>query len=107
VPNKLEVGHRAAQPATIAAIILAILIGPIVYVFARAQALDAGFARISVGDTVPQVKKAMGAPVAEVTANLYLHAETEYRYWVWPLPTMWVVGFTGGKVVDKSELQSP
>ena len=32
-----------------------------------------------------------------------LHAEIEYRYSVWPLPTTWVVGFTGDKVVDKSE----
>lgn len=49
----------------------------------------------------------MGAPVSEVRANLFSNAEIEYRYQAWPLPTVWVVGFTSDKVVDKSELQSP
>ena len=92
---------------TIAAIILAVLIGPILYVFARAQALQAGFDRISVGDTALAVKRAMGAPLREDRANLHLNAEIEYRYSVWPLPTVWVVGLAGDKVVDKSELPSP
>ena len=99
--------HTVKTRWTIAAIILALLIGPILYVFARAQALHAGFQRISVGDTPLAVKKAMGAPLREERVNLYLHAEIEYRYSVWPLPTTWVVGFTGDKVVTKSELQSP
>jgi hypothetical protein len=93
--------------ATIAAIILVVLIGPILYVFARAQALHAGFERISVGDTALAVKRAMGAPLREERGNPHLHAEVEYRYSVWPLPTTWVVGITGDKVVDKAELQSP
>ncbi len=92
---------------TIAAVILAVLIGPILYVFARAQALDARFERIHVGDTAMAVKKTMGAPLREERANLYLHAQIEYRYSVWPLPTVWVVGLTADKVVDKSELRSP
>ncbi len=92
---------------TIVAIILVVLIGPILYVFARAQALHAGFERISVGDTAVAVKKAMGTPLLEERVNLRLHAELEYRYWVWPLPTTWIVGFTADKVVDKSELHSP
>ncbi|MEO8466536.1 MAG: hypothetical protein ABI640_14420 [Gammaproteobacteria bacterium] len=92
---------------TIAAIVLAVIIGPILFVFARTQALHAAFERVSNGDTVPVVRKAMGAPTGEASAHLYLKAETEYRYSVWPLPTVWVVGFVGGKVVDKSELQSP
>jgi len=100
---------HAAMPArsTIAAIILVILIGPILYVFARAQALHAGFERVGVGDTALAVRHAMGAPVSEAKANLFPGAEIEYRYWVWPLPTVWVVGFAGDKVVDKSELKSP
>ena len=88
---------------TIAGVILALLIGPILYVFARAQALHAGFERINVGDTPLAVRKAMGTPLREETANLYLHADIEYRYSVWPLPTIWVIGLTGDKVVDKSE----
>ncbi len=101
----MSVTHAVKTRLTIAAMILALLIGPIFYVFARGQALRAGFERISVGDTAPMVRKAMGAPPREERVNLYLHAELEYRYSVWPLPTTWVVGFTGDKVVDKSELQ--
>jgi hypothetical protein len=93
--------------STTATIILVVLIGPIAYVFARAQALHAGFERVSVGDTALAVKHAMGAPVSEVRANLFPDAEIEYRYRSWPLPTVWVVGFTGDKVVGKSELRSP
>jgi hypothetical protein len=96
-----------AARSTIAAIILVVLIGPIVYVFARAQALHAGFERVSVGDTALAVRHAMGAPASEVRANLFPDAEIEYRYSVWPFPTVWVVGFTGEKVVNKSESQSP
>jgi hypothetical protein len=96
-----------ATRSTIAAIILVVLMGPVVYVFARAQALHAAFERVSVGDTTQSVRHAMGAPLREERANLYLHAEIEYRYWVWPLPTVWVVGFAGDKVVDKAERQSP
>ena len=99
-------GANSRLRLTIAAIILAVLIGPILYVFARAQALHAGFERVSVGDTAVAVRKAMGAP-SEESANRYLQAEVEFHYWVWPLPTIWVVGLTGDKVVDKSELQSP
>ena len=99
--------HAVKTRLTITAIILAVLIGPIFYVFARAQALRAGFERISVGDTVPVVRKAMGAPLREERVNLHLRAELEYHYSVWPLPTTWMVGFTGDKVVDKSELQRP
>ena len=99
--------HAVKTRWTIAAIVLAVLIGPILYVFSRAQALHAGFERISVGDTVPVVRKAMGPPAREERVNLHLHAEFEYHYSVWPLPTTWVVGFAGDKVVDKSELQSP
>jgi len=96
-----------ATRSTIAAIILVVLIGPVVYVFARAQALHAGFERIGVGDTALAVRHAMGAPLNEQKASLYPNAEIEYRYSVWPFPTTWVIGFTGDKVVDKSELQSP
>lgn len=99
--------HPATTRWTIAGVILAVLIGPILYVFARAQALHAGFDRISVGDTSLAVKKAMGAPLREERVNLHLHAEIEYRYSVWPLPTTWVVGLSGDKVVEKSELHSP
>jgi hypothetical protein len=91
----------------IAGIVLAVVIGPVIFVFARSQALSAGFDRVSIGDTVPAVKKAMGNPNSQESAHLYLKAQIEYRYWVWPLPTMWVVGFVGDKVVDKSKLQSP
>jgi hypothetical protein len=81
--------------------------GPIVYVFARAQALHAAFEGVSVGDTTLAVRHAMGVPLREERANPYLHADVEYRYSVWPLPTVWIVGFAGDKVVDKSERQSP
>ena len=97
--------HAVKTRWIIAAVALAVLIGPIFYVFARAQALRAGFERISVGDTAPVVRKAMGAPAREERVNLHLHAELEYQYSVWPLSTTWVVGFTGEKVVDKSEVQ--
>ena len=103
----MSLTHPVKTRWTIAAVVLAVLIGPIFYVFARAQALRAGFERISVGDTTPLVRKAMGRPAREERVNLYLHAELEYHYSVWPLPMTWVVGFTGDKVVDKSELQSP
>jgi hypothetical protein len=93
--------------STIAAIILVVLIGPVVYVLARAQALHAGFERVSVGDTAPAVKHAMGAPLTQDRARLFPNAEIEYRYSVWPLPTVWVVGFSGDKVVDKSEQRAP
>jgi hypothetical protein len=96
-----------ATRRTIAAIILVVLIGPVVYVFSRAQALHAGFERVSVGDTAVVVRHAMGAPRSEQRASLYPNAEIEYRYSVWPFPTVWLVAFTGDKVVDKSELQSP
>ena len=89
----------------ITAVILAVLIGPMLYVFARAQALHAGFERISVGDTPTTVRKAMGPPQLEDRVNLSLRAEVEYRYSVWPLPTTWAVAFVGDKVVDKSELR--
>jgi len=96
-----------AARSTIAAIVLVILIGPIAYVFARAQALHAGFEQVSVGDTALAVRRAMGAPISEESANLYPDAEIEYRYSVWPLPTVWVIALAGDKVVDKSELQPP
>jgi len=91
---------------TIAAIVLAVIIGPIFYVFARTRALESGFAQISVGDTALQVRKAMGPPVREERANPKLDAEIEYRYWVWPVPTVWVVGLSGDKVVAKSDAAS-
>jgi hypothetical protein len=96
-----------ATRSTIVAIILVVLIGPVVYVLARAQALHAGFERVSVGDTAPAVRHVMGAPISETKANLFPNAEIEYRYSVWPLPTVWVVGLSGDKVVGKSELQPP
>jgi hypothetical protein len=97
---------RVVARTTIAATVLAVIIGPVLFVFARTQALESGFQRVKVGDTVPAVRKAMGAPGEERHA-VYLQAETEYRYWVWPLPGMWVVGFAGDKVVDKAKLRSP
>ncbi len=45
--------------------------------------------------------------MSELKASLFPGAEIEYRYSVWPFPTVWVVGFAGDKVVDKSERQSP
>jgi hypothetical protein len=89
----------------IAAVIFVVLMGPVLYVFARAQALQAAFERVSVGDTQLAVRKAMGPPVLEERVHPALHAEVEYRYSVWPLPTTWAVGFTDGKVIDKSELR--
>ena len=88
-------------------VIFGVLLGPTLYVFSRAQALNARFARISIGDPVETVRGVMGPPRSEERVHLYLKAQIEYRYWVWPVPTVWVVGLTDGRVVDKSEMQPP
>ena len=81
-------------------VILFVLFGPAVYVLSRAQSLAAHFERINVGDSAQTVKRVMGAPQSEERVNLHLKAQVEYRYSVWPIPTVWVVGLTDGAVAS-------
>lgn len=90
----------------VAVAFLAIASGPVVYVAARAHALDAGFDRVAIGDSVAAVTAAMGhAPGAPMVAAA--GAPAEYRYRVWPLPTTWAITIADGKVVAKARLSSP
>jgi hypothetical protein len=78
--------------------LVVVVIGPLMYVFSRAHSLNAAFRRIQVGDTPAQVAAVLGKPGAEVDGA---GGRSEYRYTSWPIPTVWIVRFDGGKVVEK------
>jgi hypothetical protein len=78
-----------------------VLIGPGMYVFSRAHALDATLARISAGETPQQVITALGEPQQERQLAPPQEANLEYRYTIWPMSKAWVVRFRDGRVVEK------
>lgn len=75
-----------------------VVIGPAMYVFSRAHSLTAAFRRVQVGDTPEQVTALLGKPGSEVSGS---GGSVEYRYTSWPIPSVWIVRFSGGKVVAK------
>jgi hypothetical protein len=87
------------------ALILAILlIGPAMFVTSRYLSLGQRFEKVNIGDDVATVKATMGPPTAEATSDLYLHGNTEYRYSITPVPSVWVISFKDGKVVAKERV---
>ena len=94
---------KFAKPALL---VLLILIGPLMYAVARMNGLSAAFAKINVGDPASAVLARMGSPQGETHGDRRRRTDVEYRYSVWPLPKVWVVGLKNGQVVEKSELPS-
>jgi hypothetical protein len=78
-----------------------VLIGPGMYVFSRARALDASLARISAGETPRQVIAALGEPQQKRQLAPPQQGNLEYRYTIWPMSKAWVVRFRDGRVVEK------
>jgi hypothetical protein len=91
----------------LAAVAALLLIGPAMYVVSRAHSLSYAFSRVGIGDSASAVTASMGKPQSEARTNLHLRAEVEYRYRVWPIPRLWVVGLRDGKVVEKAEVAAP
>jgi hypothetical protein len=103
----------------IAAIAVLVTMGPVMYVMSREHALAAAFTRVHIGDTTEAVMVAMGKPQEESQRDVASASElqqpsrpdqeestvTEYRYYAWPLPGMWVVGLRDGTVVEKAETE--
>jgi hypothetical protein len=90
--------NRAFSIALAAAIVL---IGPGMYVFSRAHALDVTLARISTGETAQQVISSLGEPQQKRQVAPPQQGTLEYRYTIWPLSKAWVVRFRNGRVVAK------
>ena len=86
---------------------LVVIASPVAYTLARSSYLSRGFADVELGDPIEVVREHMGSPKSEGRANLYLDADVEYYYYVWPIPTVWVVGFRNSKVAGKLEMNSP
>ncbi len=85
------------QRIVLAALAVAlVLIGPAMFVFSRAAALDAAFARLRGGQSGAQVRRLLGRPDAEVALAPSLR---EYEYRVWPLSGLWAVEFRHGRAV--------
>lgn len=76
-----------------------VVIGPAMYVFARARSLTVAFQRVPLGATPEQVTAMLGRPESEADGS---GGRVEYRYRSWPIPTVWIVRFSGGKVVEKA-----
>ena len=76
-----------------------LLIGPVMFLFARGHALDGALAGVRPGETPAQVLAALGPPQERVRLAPAAKAGIEYRYHVWPLPGAWVVDFNDGRVV--------
>src|SRR5262245_53800961 len=91
---------------TFALIFLLLLIGPVMFVVSRGLSLARAFEKVQVGDSAETLRTTMGAPREEAHSNLYLHGDTEYRYSVWPIPHVWVVGLKDGKVLEKQSMAS-
>jgi|SwirhisoilCB2_FD_contig_31_20009457_length_375_multi_2_in_0_out_0_1 hypothetical protein len=89
---------RQLKPIALALVILGI--GPAMYVFSRAHSLANAFRHVQVGDTAAQVTAMLGRPGSEVSGS---GGNLEYRYTSWPIPTVWKVRFSGGKVVEKTD----
>jgi hypothetical protein len=54
---------------------------------------------VQLGDTPEQVTAVLGKPGSEVDSG---GGRIEYRYRSWPIPTVWIVRFSGGRVVEKT-----
>ena len=78
-----------------------VLIGPGMYVFSRAHALDVNLARISAGETPQQVISLLGEPQQQRQLALPQQGNLEYRYTIWPMSKAWVVRFRDGRVIEK------
>ena len=87
----------------VAAILVLLAIGPVMYVFGRGNSLSRALEQIHVGDTADTVVSKMGRPQEEVHTQLYLRGDTEYRYTSRPLSGEWIVSFQNGKVVEKAQ----
>jgi hypothetical protein len=93
--------------------------GPAMYVLSREHALAAAFTRVNIGDTTAAVIVVMGKPQEETQRDVASPSElqqpsrpeqeettlTEYRYYAWPLPRLWIVGLRDGTVVAKAETE--
>jgi len=90
---------RALSIALAAAAV--VLIGPAMYVFSRAYALNTTLARISAGETPQQVITALGEPQQKRQMAPPQQGNLEYRYTIWPMSKGWVVRFRDGRVVAK------
>jgi hypothetical protein len=88
-------------------IILLVLIGPVMFIIARGLSLAKAFDKIRIGDSAATVTSTMGHPQEQARTGLYLHGDTEYRYWVWPVPKQWVVSLKDGKVIEKDRVDPP
>jgi hypothetical protein len=66
-----------------------VLIGPSMYVFSRARALDATLARVSAGETPQQVITALGEPQQKRQLSPPQQSDLEYRYTIWPMSKAW------------------
>ncbi len=85
------------QRIVLAALAVAlVLIGPAMFVFSRAAALDAAFARLRGGQTQPQVQRRLGRPDERAAVG---EGTLEYEYRVWPLSGVWAVEFRHGRAV--------
>ena len=84
----------------IALVLVLLIIGPAMYVFSRAHSLTMAFARVNVGDTQDRVAGVLGKPQGRSESAA---GRLEYRYSSWPLPTVWIVRFGDGRVVEKLE----
>ena len=84
------------KPIVLALVV--VIIGPAMYVFSRAHTLNNAFQHVQVGDTAAQVTAVLGKPGSEVSGT---GGNVEYRYTSWPIPTVWIVRFNAGKVVEK------
>jgi len=84
------------KPIVLALVV--VVIGPGMYVFSRAHSLSNAFRHVQIGDTAEQVITVLGKPGREVNGG---GGSLEYRYTSWPIPTVWVIRFNSGKVVEK------
>ena len=89
----------APQLKPIVLALVVVVIGPMMYVVSRAHTLTTAIQRVQIGDTPEQVAAVLGKPGSEVRGG---SGSLEYRYTSWPLPAVWTVRFSGGKVVAKS-----
>ncbi len=86
------------QLKPIALALAVVVMGPAMYVFARAHSLNNAFRHVRIGDTAQQVTAVLGKPGSAVSGS---GGSVEYRYTSWPIPTVWIVRLNGGKVVEK------
>ena len=92
------------QRIVLAALAVAlVLIGPAMFVFSRAAALDAAFARLRGGQTQAQVRRLLGRPDARIALAAPGGGSLEYQYTLWPLSGAWAVEFRHGRLVAARE----